>query len=136
MRFETVIGIQPGYGVNSDKDPVEHISRAWKELCEKEYERSGINISAIILPSRAVYIGPCAEGGEKCAYMFGVFSVKDTNPDQDRAYNIDDWMKAVSMNCNELRKKFEQEFLMVSFSPIERTHFYDKPQENKNEQTN
>jgi len=121
MTFETVVGIQPGFGFETKGDPVELVSRAWKELCEKEFKLSGINISAIILPCRAVYIGPCEEGGERCAYMFGVYEVPGHS-----AYTVEAWRMAVSKNCEELRKIFEQEFLMVTFSGIERTHTYEK----------
>lgn len=121
MRFETVVGIQPGYGINPIEDPVELVSKAWKELCEKEYEKSGINISAVILPCRATYIGPCAEGGEKCAYMFGVYEVPGNS-----MYTVEVWREAVSENCNKLRKIFDQEFLMITFSKVDRTKTYKK----------
>ena len=73
MRFEVVIGVEPGYGKQYDGDAAAAVAAAWQDAQEAVWKSRGVYVSAAVLPCKMVYWQQwgCPEGGEHCAMVVG-----------------------------------------------------------------
>lgn len=119
LRFEIVSGVNEGYfHDNKYSSVVNFTASLWQKIARKEFETSGVYISAVIKSSKTVYheAWGCPKGGEETVVITGVANKEFVD-------NIDKWKNTVIKLAKQLKKEFKQSTLTCEFLETELHYF-------------
>ncbi|MBU5593315.1 hypothetical protein KQI89_16315 [Clostridium sp. MSJ-4] len=119
LRFEIVTGVNKGYfHNNTESDSLNLVGSVWGKIAKQEYELTGIYVSAVIKPSKAIYneAWGCPKGGEETVSITGVAN-------KEFVANIQDWKNTVIKLGKELKEELRQSTLTCEFMDTELYYF-------------
>ncbi|WP_040327807.1 hypothetical protein [Clostridium ihumii] len=121
VKFEIITGINEGYFHNNEVvNGLEMLGVLWQEIAIKEYEESGIYVSAVICSSKTVYSGMwgCPKGGEDTIIIAGTLNKEYTS-------DIEGFKTSVLRLAKEVKEKLKQESLTCDFTEVELFYLKD-----------
>ncbi|URZ04934.1 hypothetical protein [Clostridium felsineum] len=117
LRFEivSVSGMSKEYENNNQQDFMfDFISELWQDIAKKEFDHTGIYVSAVIMKSKAVYSEEkgCPKGGENTFVITGAAN-------KEVVIDIDEWKAMVIRLAQKLKEELKQSVVICEFLDAE-----------------
>ncbi|WP_333859558.1 hypothetical protein [Clostridium sp.] len=119
LRFEIVSGVNKGYFHNNKyRYVVDIIANLWQKIAKKEFEVSGIYVSAVIKSSKTVYHEDwgCPKDGEETVVITGIANKEFID-------DIEKWKNTVIKLAKYIKEELKQSTLTCEFLETELHYF-------------
>ncbi len=112
LRINATIGVNEGF-FHSNQKNTKNIPKLVQQLCEEEYQLSGVYVSFIYEPSIAIYLtrNGCPDGGE---YTFNLQTIATP-----QVLDLDKWKESVLRIIRKLKELLKQATVYVEYSKCE-----------------
>lgn len=112
-QFVATVGPNAGYGHENERS-ADRIRFVWQEEAARHHAATGVEVSGFVTTGFTVYrtADGCPVGGEVTANVIGV---RDPAADPDDAA----WREAVRAVAAAVGRRFRQDEVFVTFSPVE-----------------
>jgi hypothetical protein len=114
-QFVATVGPNPGYGHDNER-PADRVRFVWQEEAARHHAADGLFVEGFVTTGHTVYPAAdgCPPGGEVTADVVGVRDPA-THPNDRR------WRAAVRAVAAAVGRRFGQDEVFVTFSPVEFT---------------
>lgn len=118
LRFEIVSGVNKGYFNGRGINLLDDVSILWQKIAAKEFELSGVYVSAVIKNSKTVYHENwgCPKGGEYTVVITGVANKEFID-------DLKKWKNIVLRLAKLLKEGLNQSTLTCEFLDTELHYF-------------
>lgn len=116
VKVNATFGVNEGYFHNNNND-VKNIPFLIQDLCQEEYDKSGVAVSFIFTPSTAIYITKfgCPRGGENTFTLEAVATKYE-------AKDLEQWKNSTLNIIKNLKDILKQELVIIEFSTVDVEH--------------
>lgn len=121
IHWTATIGTNPGYELQNQKRmDIGEFTAAFQRIAEEEQKRSGVWITAVIIPSRLAYMASvgCPIGGE--------YSYTLTGSCNTVFASVDDYVPALKRVLVQLKKELKQATFTLEILPAHLDYFTDE----------